>query len=195
LKQTDDRIGAIEQRLRAAHLDANLVVVSDHGMTPISRDRIVFLDDAIDPASVQVDFDGPSAGLRPREGASTDALMTSLAALKHAKAYRTADLPARFHVAAGPRVPPIWVVPAEGWEVYPRAEFQSFAHFNRGDHGYDPAFASMHGIFMAQGPSFKTHLVLPEVENIHIYNLLCATLGIQAAPNDGDDRLVRSVLR
>jgi hypothetical protein len=33
------------------------------------------------------------------------------------------------------------------------------------------------------------------VENIHIYNLLCAALDLKPAPNDGDDRLVRATLR
>jgi hypothetical protein len=33
------------------------------------------------------------------------------------------------------------------------------------------------------------------VENVHIYNLLCAALGLTPAPNDGDDRLVRTMLR
>jgi hypothetical protein len=36
--------------------------------------------------------------------------------------------------------------------------------------------------------------VIPPVENIHIYNLLCATLGLTPAPNDGDDRLVKEVI-
>ena len=34
----------------------------------------------------------------------------------------------------------------------------------------------------------------PNTANIQIYNLLCAVLGLRPAPNDGDDRLVRSVL-
>jgi hypothetical protein len=37
-------------------------------------------------------------------------------------------------------------------------------------------------------------VTIGDVENIHLYNLLCATLGIKPAPNDGDARLVREVL-
>jgi hypothetical protein len=33
------------------------------------------------------------------------------------------------------------------------------------------------------------------VENVHIYNLLCAAAGLKPAPNDGDDRLVRVALQ
>jgi predicted AlkP superfamily pyrophosphatase or phosphodiesterase len=66
----------------------------------------------------------------------------------------------------------------------------------KGQHGYDPALPSMHGILIAQGPSFKTGgTVVPAVENIHLYNLLCAALHLVPAPNDGDNRLVRAMLR
>ena len=53
----------------------------------------------------------------------------------------------------------------------------------------------MHGILIASGPSFKSGVVIDPVENIHIYNLLCAALRLSPAPNDGDDRLVRAFLR
>ncbi|HYD84721.1 MAG TPA: hypothetical protein VEA63_11730, partial [Opitutus sp.] len=77
------------------------------------------------------------------------------------------------------------------------ANFDRFRHtFNKGDHGYDPAFPSMHGILIANGPAFKAAGgTIDRVENIHVYNLLCAALGLTPAPNDGDDRLVRAMLR
>ena len=53
----------------------------------------------------------------------------------------------------------------------------------------------MGGIFIAHGPAFKSGVVVEPVENIHIYNLLCAALALKPAPNDGDDRLVKSVLK
>jgi hypothetical protein len=52
----------------------------------------------------------------------------------------------------------------------------------------------MHGIFIAGGPSFRRGVTLPATENIHVYALLCALLGVTPAPNDGDDRLVRAAL-
>jgi predicted AlkP superfamily pyrophosphatase or phosphodiesterase len=195
LKVIDDRIGAIVARVKAEGIALNIVIVSDHGMTSISTERIVLLDDLIDAQSAQLDFDGPVAGLRPLKG-DVDSLMSALAPLQHAKAYRTEDLPARFHITANPRNPPVWIVPEEGWEIYFKARFESFRKtFNKGDHGYDPSFTNMRGIFVASGPSFKAGVVIDPVENIHIYNLLCAALKLQPAPNDGDDRLVRAALK
>ncbi|MBC7367257.1 MAG: alkaline phosphatase family protein [Undibacterium sp.] len=195
VKRVDDHLGAIIARAGAEGIALNFVIVSDHGMTPISTERIVILDACIDPKSVQIDFDGPVAGLRPLAG-DVASLLKALAPLRHAKAYGTEDLPARFHVTANPRNPAVWIVPDEGWEIYTRAKVDSFPKaFNKGDHGYDPAFTSMHGIFVASGPSFKAGVVVDPVENIHIYNLLCAALKLQPAPNDGDDRLVRAALK
>jgi predicted AlkP superfamily pyrophosphatase or phosphodiesterase len=196
VKLLDGRLGVIMDRLKAENLPVNFIIVSDHGMTPISTQRIILLDDFLDQASVQVDFDGPVAGLRPLTG-DASSLLRALAPLQHARAYRVEDLPARFHIGANPRNPPVWIVPEEGWEIYFRSHFNVYsANFNKGDHGYDPAFESMHGILIAQGPSFKAGgTVIDPVENIQIYNLMCAALGLKPAPNDGDDRLVRAMLR
>lgn len=196
LKTLDDQVGAIVERLAREKIPANLLIVSDHGLTPISLERLLLLDDYIDPAAVQVDFDGPVAGLRPNNG-DVDSLMRSLAALRHAKAYRTSELPSRFHITENARHPAVWVVPEEGWEIYFRARFESFrGKFNRAEHGYDNAFASMHGILIAHGPAFRSDGgVIDAVENVHVYNTLCAVLGLVPAPNDGDDRLTRALLR
>ena len=196
VKLLDGRIGAIMERLKSAHQAVNLVIVSDHGMTPISTDRVIVLDDYLYLSTVQVDFFGSAAGLRPLDG-SAQSIVRALSALPpHAKAYLSQDLPARFHLSGNPRIPPVWLVADEGWEIEPRKHFEKVqARFNKGDHGFDPALDSMHGILIASGPSFKGGVVIDPVENIHIYNLLCAALHLAPASNDGDDRLVRAFLR
>lgn len=196
VKIADARVGQLQEALAASGVSANLIIVSDHGMTPISRDRVIILDDYIDLATVQVECDATVSGLRALNG-DVAGVLRAFAKLQHGRAYRTADLPARFHVTENPRNPDVWIVPEEGWEIYSRAKFDLYRDkFNHGDHGYDPALPSMHGIFIAQGPSFKNDgRVLDAVENIHLYNLLCAAAGLTPAPNDGDDRLVRAVLK
>lgn len=195
----DARVGALSDRLRTEGIAPNLVIVSDHGMTSCDAERVLILDDYLDLATVQIDFDETCAGLRPLAGNDVAAMMRALAKIppQQAKAYRSNELPERFRVdATHPRVPPVWIVPAEGWHVVRRSLYhKALTHFLRGQHGYDPGFASMGGIFIAHGPAFKSGVVVEPVENIHIYNLLCAALALKPAPNDGDDRLVKSVLR
>ena len=54
----------------------------------------------------------------------------------------------------------------------------------------------MQGILIAHGPAFRSGGHVAEaVENIHLYNLFCRVLEIQPAENDGDDRLLKALLR
>jgi hypothetical protein len=94
----------------------------------------------------------------------------------------------------------VWVLPEEGWHIVTRATFDRLrsrfpAGYVQGDHGYDPSLPAMHGLLIAHGPAFRRSVEIPAVENIHIYNLLCAVLKLRPAENDGDDRLVKAMLR
>ncbi|HVW20024.1 MAG TPA: ectonucleotide pyrophosphatase/phosphodiesterase [Opitutaceae bacterium] len=193
----DGRIGALMAALDAAHQPVNLIVVSDHGMTDVSPDRVEYIDDYVSLKDVQIDFQGPEAGLHPINGAKAEDLMRALSRMTHAKAYLSQDLPGRFHLRDNPRIPPIWIAADEGWHIATHA-YMKFPgnHDQKGDHGFDNAFRSMHGILIAHGPAFKTGgTVIGPVANIHLYNLMCAVLGLRPAPNDGDDRLVKAFLR
>jgi predicted AlkP superfamily pyrophosphatase or phosphodiesterase len=220
IKLLDGRLGALIDRLNAEHLPVNLIVVSDHGMTAVSPDRVMMIDDYIDINAVLVDFQGPAMGLRPLTIAPAN-LVQALGSLPHARAFLadygplSADqagpfagqnsrvgnepgfLPERLHLSGNPRIPQVWIMPEEGWEIQTRRYSQTpSAHNQKGDHGFDPAYRSMHGILIADGPSFRTGgEVIGPVENIHIYNLMCAALHITPGPNDGDNRLARAFLR
>ena len=67
--------------------------------------------------------------------------------------------------------------------------------YNLGSHGWDPATPNMGALFIAQGPAFQRGVTIADVDNVDIYNLLCAALGITPAPNDGGQQLVRSALQ
>ena len=200
IKLVDQRIGEILQQCKALGRTPNVVIVSDHGMTSVDPKRVSVLEDYIDTSAVQVETEGSVVGLRPLDG-DTETLMKSVSNIPHTRAYRLEDLPAHFHVSANPRLSPVWILPEEGAHVAKRATVERlrarypFHGYLPGDHGYDPAFRSMHGLFIAHGPAFRTAISLPAVENIHVYNLLCAILELTPAPNPGDDRLVRAALR
>jgi predicted AlkP superfamily pyrophosphatase or phosphodiesterase len=200
IKQVDERVGEILGQCETLGLTPNVVIVSDHGMTAVDQKRVSALEDYIDTNAVQIETEGSVVGLRPFDG-DIEALIKQARKIPHATAYRVADLPPHFHMTANPRLSPVWVVPEEGAHVAKRITIERYqarypAHgYLPGDHGYDPAYRSMHGIFIAHGPAFRTGITLPSVENIHVYNLLCAILGLSPAPNSGDDRLVEATLR
>ena len=196
----DQQIAALLAQMRTADLEPNIIVVSDHGMTATSADRAVIVDEIIDLQTVQIDAEGSTLALRPREG-DAKKLVRAFDRIAHVKAYLAEDLPAHFHYRDNPRIAPVWVLPENGWHVVTRALFQKYQAryaengYLAGDHGYDPMLPAMRGVFIAQGPAFRRGVQLDEVENIHIYNLICAALKLTPAKNDGDARLVKAALR
>jgi predicted AlkP superfamily pyrophosphatase or phosphodiesterase len=159
-------------------------------MANTSLERVVLIDDYLDIKTVQVDFESPSAGLRPLGENTVEKMMAAFAKLPpQVRAFRAEDLPEAFHMKGNPRIPPVWLVADEGWLVERRSYFESVkGHFSLGEHGYDPALPDMQGILMLSGPAFKDGgMVIPPVENIHLYNLFCAALHLAPAPNEGDE--------
>ena len=53
----------------------------------------------------------------------------------------------------------------------------------------------MQGLFIANGPRIRRGLKFKPFENIHVYEFMCAVLGLQPAKNDGDPAVTRDMLR
>lgn len=197
VKEVDEAIGRLVAGIHERRLQdvVNLVVVSDHGMTDISPERVIELRDFVDMGKVQVDFSGAVAGLRPLEG-DADALYQKFAGReKHFHVYRKENMPARYHYTDNRRIPPVVLVADEGWYIGKRTAGEGpVRNMNKATHGYDPELTSMGATFIANGPAFRHGVTIKPFENVNVYNLLCATLGLKPAPNDGDDRLLNEVL-
>jgi predicted AlkP superfamily pyrophosphatase or phosphodiesterase len=68
LRTVDSQVGRLQDRLKAEGVEANVIIVSDHGMAAVDPRRTIILDDYFGPDEARVDFDGPVAGLRPTKG-------------------------------------------------------------------------------------------------------------------------------
>ena len=200
IKRVDACVATLLQRVRAEGVEPNLLIVSDHGMTATSIERTIILDDLLDLKTVQVDADGSALAVRPLDG-DVASLLRKFDGVRHVTAYRAEALRERFHFNDNARIAPVWVLPDEGWHLAMRSTVERLRRrftekgYLAGDHGYDPALPSMHGILIAHGPAFRRGVALPAVENIHLYNLMCAVLKLRPAKNDGDDRLLEAALR
>jgi predicted AlkP superfamily pyrophosphatase or phosphodiesterase len=194
--QMDEAVGRLMDGLHRLQLDkvANVIILSDHGMTDLSTNRVIALSDYVDLDSVQVDTWGAVAGLRPLDG-NVDALYDQFAGKEdHFKVYRRENMPERWHYTDNPRIPPVLLVADEGWYINKRPLTGRTKNFESATHGFDNELPSMGATFIVYGPAFRHRITLPTTTNVDIYNLLCATLGLTPAPNDGDDSLVQEVL-
>lgn len=177
----------------------NYVIVSDHGMAQLSPDRMIVLDQFIDVAQADVVDWSPVLGLSPKDG-NVDKLYAALKD-KHPNlaVYRRDELPAEYGLAGHPRLPAVIGIADEGWYITSKGEVAGWGRPDRdapgGTHGYDPRLKSMHGLFIASGPRFRSGVVVEPFENIHVYELICAVLGVTPAKNDGDPAVTRDMLR
>jgi predicted AlkP superfamily pyrophosphatase or phosphodiesterase len=175
------------------------VIVSDHGMSQLSPDRMIVLDDYIDVSTAIITDWAPVLGLTPKDG-DVDRMYSALKDKHPALAvYRSGELPAKYKLAGHRRLPAIVGVAADGWFITSTREVARWAEPDRhapgGTHGYDVELPSMHGVFIANGPRIKSGMRVNRIENIHIYHFMCAVLGLQPAKNDGDPAATRDMLR
>lgn len=177
----------------------NLVIVSDHGMSETPIENVVFLENLMDVSQVRVESTGPNGGVRPLPGTVTPAeLVASIRAKAppQIQVYLREEVPEHLHYRNHERIPPVVLICDDHWNIESNLGWaRRRLTYPRASHGWDPANENMGALFVAKGPAFKRGHVFDDVSNVHVYNLLCAVLGITPAPNEGDDRLADEVLR
>lgn len=199
--RVDQSLGRLVSGVRAAGLAdrVHYVVVSDHGMSPVSADHMIVLDDLVDTRTVDAIDWSPVLALAPKDG-NVEALYETLRGRHPSLAvYKSADLPAKYGLAGHPRLPPVIGIADEGWHITSAHDTNRWkagdGHAPGGNHGYDPELRSMHALFIAAGPRLQRGTRVDRFENIHVYELMCALLGIEPATNDGDPSVTDPMLR
>jgi predicted AlkP superfamily pyrophosphatase or phosphodiesterase len=200
IERLDRALGRLRAGLEARGLDraVNIVLTSDHGMTEVSPERMIFLDDYIDVAALDVVDWSPVLMMSARSGDHAAVVQRLSGVHPQLTVSLKEDLPVRLHFRDSPRIAPIVGLAAEGWTITTRGRWAKAladgAEFSRGAHGYDNALPSMHGILIAAGPAFRAGLVIPPVESVHVYEMLCRVLGFTPARNDGDPRALDEMM-
>jgi predicted AlkP superfamily pyrophosphatase or phosphodiesterase len=198
--RVDAHVGDLVNGVRAAGLAdrVHYVIVSDHGMAPLSTDRLIRLDDYIDISAAEIVDWAPVLSLTPKDG-NVDAMYAALKDKHPALAvYRSHELPAEYRLAGHPRLPPIVGIAQDGWHIVSKRDIDRWQSGARrppgGNHGFAASEQSMQGLFVAHGPRIRRGVTVKPFENIHIYELMCAVLGLQPAKNDGDPAVTRGML-
>jgi len=189
----DSKIGMLVDGLKALHQPANLVIVADHGMAPISSDRVVALDSIVPAADIRVVESGPYASFEATPGHEAEVAKAIPGTHGHATCWRKQDIPARFHYGSNVRIPPYFCLADIGWQVLPtRPDTAS----SGGNHGYDNQAPEMQALFVANGPAFVAGTRLAPFVNVDVASLLRDLIGLPPKRGtDGTDTPFKAALK
>ncbi|MDO9606881.1 MAG: ectonucleotide pyrophosphatase/phosphodiesterase [Brevundimonas sp.] len=180
----DASIGRLVEGLKARNLydRALLVLVSDHGMAATSPDRVVWIDDIIDPALLQIGYGGAVLTADPAPGRAAEVQQKLVGRHPHMECWNKADVPARLVYGSNPRVAQIVCLVETGWLTATR---------NRpvtrpgGAHGYDNQAPEMQALFIAHGPGVIPGRRLTDLDSVDVQPFLARMLGVAVPQGDG----------
>lgn len=191
--KVDAAIGRLESGLKSRGIEANIVIVADHGMAALSEDRQLFIEDFVPAGSFRTLGTGAFMTLAPNPG--QEALVDKALVGRHERltCWRRGQFPARFHYGHNPRVAPIFCLPQTGWTINTRA--RKPGGWEKGTHGFDPYAPEMAAVFVASGPAFRSGVRLRTFDNVDVYPLVARLAGIVAQPGDGHLAPLRPALK
>lgn len=180
----DASMGRLIEGLKARGLydRTMLVVVSDHGMAATSPDRVVWIDDIIDPAALKIGYGGAVLTADPAPGREAEVQQKLVGRHPHMECWNKADVPARLAYGSNPRVAQIVCLVETGWLTATRDRPVTRAG---GAHGYDNQAPEMAAIFIAHGPGVVAERRLTDLDSVDVQPFLARMLGITAPAGDG----------
>lgn len=191
IRDVDAEIGHLRAGLEAMGMQANIVIVADHGMRATDDARVIQLADILPLDSFIMVEGGPYAAVEPAAATDTIVYDALLQPHDHMNCQRKEDLPERLHYGSNPRVAAIICIADAGWTIlageppYP---------VTGGAHGYDNDDPEMLALFAASGPDI-TGQAPGTFDNVDIYPLLARLIGITPLASDGDSALAEAVTR
>lgn len=148
----------------------NIIIVSDHGMINLSKDKILDLKEIINLQDADIINNSAFALIQPKEG-NIDIVYNSLKTKKnHFQVYKKEEIPDRYNFQKSSRISNILLIADPGWLIQTDREWNDRYVAT---HGYDNRQLDMQGIFIAIGPDFKEKYKCNTIRNIDIYPLLC----------------------
>ena len=180
----DASIGRLVEGLKARGLYDRtlLVLVSDHGMAATSPDRVVWIDDIIDPAALQIGYGGAVLTADPAPGREAEVQQKLVGRHPHMECWNKADVPARLVYGSNPRVARIVCLVETGWLTATRDRPVTGPG---GAHGYDNQAPEMQALFIAHGPGVIPGRRLTDLDSVDVQPFLARVLGVTAPQGDG----------
>jgi len=160
----------------------NLIFTSDHGMSEISTEKSVYLNEYLKEEWFNYVDGGSPVFLFDAKDEYYDTVYTILKSIPHVSVWKREDVPARLHFSNNIRIKDFVIVADSSWSIWPSKEKR---YDDLGAHGYDNQNSDMHAIFYAVGPAFKTGYKSKAINNVDLYPLVCKILNLTPAKNEG----------
>lgn len=169
----------------------NLIITGDHGMTWLSKERMIHPRDYLKDEWISFIAGDSPALVYVNKPEQADSVIAALSGVDHIRAYKKGELPEYLHFGTNKNMGDVVVVTDPGW-LFTRSE----KLHNLGGHGFDNRCSDMLVGFRAVGPDFKKGYAREGTfPNVDIYPMLCYLLGIQPAPCDGSVDDLRDIFR
>ena len=185
IQDVDEALGLLFKEIEKSPLPINIIVVSDHGMETITKNKYLYLDDYISLEGVRVVGKGSHSLLYVDNQKRRQNIYKKLKKVKPIHIYPREKMPKSYGYSNNPRIgdfvlsmdPGYYLELSRPYEGVPRQEIGSGPW---GTHGYDTQKSSrMRGVFFAKGPHIKPLGEIEAFENIHIYPLIMDILGLE----------------
>lgn len=198
IQEADQLIGYLIRELQSKELwgSTNIIIVSDHGMAEVSRERLIVLDDYVSTEGFEIISSSPVLMFNTPQGRLDTVYEILKAKENNFKIYRRENLPDRFHLRNHHRVPELIMIADIGYTINTREYIETRRNYpSGGTHGFDNQKKEMHAVFIANGPDFKEGYTMKSFQNIHLYELMAHLLEIPSAGTDGSFDSVKVMLR
>lgn len=204
LTKLDHELGALFEGLESFNLPITVILVSDHGMIDVARDKLVNLDQLTEGINARVVNNGALAHLHlknPEEKAQVIELIKSRSgniAIDDLSGNENYSDVTRFPQ----RIGDFLIIPKLGYYLADHRGMMRYQNRSAllktevfGEHGISPKNKEMWGIFYAKGPQIKSGNRIEPFQNIHIYPLICQLLGLPIPEGiDGKKEVLAPVL-
>ncbi len=192
----DASVKSLVKAVGQTGLEVNYMFVADHGMTAINQEQLLKLPMEVNPDEMVVVSGGVYMSLFVKDADKIQQTYQEILAAKapHYKVYLKTEVPEKYHFGAKDdyfgRIGDIVLIADSPY-------YFSNQKASPGAHGYDPyQYPDMNATFLAWGPQIKANTRVEKFENIHIYPLMTRLLDLDSNNKiDGDDRMVKSVLK
>lgn len=199
IKLLDDVAGRIFSRLDDINMkdSVNVIFVSDHGMTEISKDRIINVGKILEGYNCKFFDESVLMTIEPPKEKLKEVYELLKKSENHFKVYYRHEVPEYFHFNSNYLIPSLVLIPEIGWNLLTEKGIKIMDNtYIGGNHGYSNHHLDMHGFFVAIGPNFKKGFATGTLQNIDIYPLLCKIFNIFPRSNiDGKLERIEFILK